>query len=95
MTVNAPAGTWNVLISIDDEDSVPEGDDTNNILAAGTIRAENVADLIATTGTSQVHFRAPRNVHPQESGQSLSTQDSGGHEVTDADLVRAVREALN
>ena len=65
------------------------------ILAAGTIRAENVAGLIAATGTSQVHFRAPRNVHPKESGQSLGTQDSGGHEVTDADLVRAVREALN
>lgn len=65
------------------------------ILPAGTIRAENVADLIATTGTSQVHFRAPRNVHPKESGQSLGTQDSGGHEVTDADLVRAVRDALN
>jgi hypothetical protein len=41
VTVNAPVGTWNVLVSIDDEDSVPEGDDTNNVLVAGTLTVTN------------------------------------------------------
>jgi copper homeostasis protein len=65
------------------------------ILPAGTIRAENVADLIAGTGADQVHFRAPGVIDPLKNRLPLGTLDPGQHEVTDADVVRAVRAAVS
>jgi len=65
------------------------------ILPAGTIRAENVADLISRTGAEQVHFRAPGVMDPLKSRDPLGALDPGSHEVTDADIVRAVRSAVS
>ncbi|MCH2107039.1 MAG: copper homeostasis protein CutC [Planctomycetes bacterium] len=64
------------------------------ILPAGTIRAENVAALVETTGADQVHFRAPALTGSAGARPALGTSDTGQHEVTDAEAVRAVRDAL-
>lgn len=65
------------------------------ILPAGTIRAENVAALIEKTCADQVHFRAPAPRDATAARLALGTLDTGHHEVTDADVVRAVRSALS
>jgi len=64
------------------------------ILPAGSIRADHVAELVSSTGASQVHFRAPSATSPAQVGHALGTLDSGFHETTDEDAVRAIRAAL-
>ena len=41
VTLTAPAGTWNVLVSVDDDDVVGEGFEGNNVLVAGTLTVTN------------------------------------------------------
>jgi len=65
------------------------------ILPAGSIRPETVAELISKTGAGQVHFRAPSAREPEQERPPLGTMDPGQHERTDAELVRAVRAALD
>jgi copper homeostasis protein len=69
--------------------------DRIEILPAGTIRAENVAALIEKTKADQVHFRAPAPRDAAEARLALGPLDTGHHEVTDAEVVRAVRDALS
>lgn len=69
--------------------------DRLEILPAGTVRAENAAALIQETGADQLHFRAPARASATGAHLTLGALDSGRHEVTDADLVRAVRSALS
>jgi len=69
--------------------------DQVEILPAGTVRAENVAALIKETGADQVHFRAPAPKDETAAHLALGTLDTGHHEVTDAEVVRAVRDALS
>jgi len=68
--------------------------DRLEVLPAGTIRASNVAALVEATGAGQVHFRAPALTGSSGDRPALGTSDTGLHEVTDAELVRAVRDAL-
>ncbi len=69
--------------------------DRIEILPAGSIRAENVAALIEKTNADQVHFRAPAPQDAAADRLTLGTLDTGHHEVTDAIVVRAVRNALS
>ena len=64
------------------------------ILPGGSIRANNVAALIEKTGAEGVHFRAPKTQRSESTGHPLGTSDTGSYEVTDPDLVRAIRDAL-
>ena len=69
--------------------------DQLEILPAGSIRPENVAALVTATGADQVHFRAPMPASAGAARPALGTLDTGSHEVTDAEIVRAVRDALS
>lgn len=68
--------------------------DRLEILPGGSIRADNVAQLVSRTGAEQVHFRAPAILSSPSDGPALGTLDSRGHEATDEDIVRAVRSAV-
>ena len=65
------------------------------ILPGGSIRANNVVELIAKTGAEGVHFRAPKTQRPESTGLPLGTSDTGLYEATDPDVVRAIRDALS
>ena len=51
--------------------------------------------LIEKTNADQVHFRAPAPQDAAADRLTLGTLDTGHHEVTDAIVVRAVRNALS
>lgn len=65
------------------------------ILPGGSIRADNVIDLLSMTSAEQVHFRAPSTAQTEGKAHPLGPLDAGTHEVTDADIVRAVQAAIN
>jgi copper homeostasis protein len=65
------------------------------VLPGGSIRADNVAKLLSMTAAEQVHFRAPSTTRTDGKAHALGSLDAGTHEVTDADIVRAIREAVN
>ena len=64
------------------------------ILPGGSIRANNVAELLAKTGAEGVHFRAPSTQRRESTAHPLGTSDTGLYEVTDPAIVRAMRHAL-
>lgn len=61
---------------------VARAGDGPNVLAAGTVRAENVAELVARTGVREVHLRA-----------QVPSPRADGTLSTDENMVRAVVEA--
>lgn len=71
------------------------------ILVGGGVRANNVSELLARTGCSQVHLKA----FTRRMDTSLSTQpqirfnhtsvDEGGYELTDRAMVRQMRDTLD
>ena len=62
-------------------DLVDQADDRVSILAAGSIRPHNVAEIVRKTGVSEVHLRA-------------ATDETSALSATSAEVVRAVSRAL-
>jgi copper homeostasis protein len=71
-------------------DLVQLAKDRITVVAAGSIRAENVVDLGSVSGVSEVHLGP---THPVESWSSTSV-NYGSHQVLDFEQVRAVVRAL-
>lgn len=76
------------------------GADGPVILAGGGVRPESVADLIARTGVSEVHFsaRVPGagvNTAGPETAVRMGPADDGGHHVTDPAMVAAMVRAVH
>jgi copper homeostasis protein len=65
------------------------------ILPGGSIRASNVAALVAKTGAEGVHFRAPSIRRREGAAHPLGISDNGNYEVTDPSIVCAIRDALS
>ncbi|MFD5215350.1 copper homeostasis protein CutC [Microbacterium sp. NPDC058345] len=78
---------------------VAEADGAIEVMAGSGVNAANVGE-IAATGVDAVHFSAKRTVVSDIVGASGSVRMGsaadgvGGHEVTDADIARAVVSAL-
>ena len=65
------------------------------ILPGGSIRADNAATLLAKTGARGLHFRAPKLRNRDQAAHPLGSSDTGLHEVTDPEVVRAIRQAVS
>ena len=66
------------------------------ILAGGGVRAHNALEIVARTGVTELHFRAPAEVASlglQDDASLL--YDNGSRTVTSSEIVRAVRTAVS
>ena len=63
------------------------------VMAGGSVRALNVAEVVARTGVRDVHLRAPREV-PSASRTGPSVYDPGHRTITSAEVVRDVVAAV-
>jgi len=64
------------------------------ILAGGGVRPENVAELVASTGVTEVHLRAAESV-PSASAGGQNQYDSGERLVTSGTIITGMRDALS
>lgn len=65
------------------------------ILAGGGVREHNALELLARTGVTELHFRAPIEVSSQGfQGGASALYDSGNRIITSAELIRGMRAAV-
>ena len=75
---------------------VTQAGERMTILAGGGVRSHNAREILATTGVTELHFRAPATVpsHGFQGGAS-ALYDSGTRTVTSAALVRGMRAVVD
>jgi copper homeostasis protein len=65
------------------------------VMAGGSVRGDNVADLVAATGVPAVHLRATEPTGSADSTSATAVSyDGGGRLVTSARPIREVLDAL-
>jgi len=78
---------------------VSQADDRISVLAAGGVRADNVARIVRATGVSEVHLRAPASANPASNLPSdlpsdLPSNSASSLASTSIEVIRATIAAL-
>ncbi len=74
---------------------VTQAADRIQILAGGGVRAHNAREIMARSGVTELHFRAPVQLASRGfQGGASALYDSGTRTITSADLVREMRAVV-